>query len=168
MMDPKKILVAIDDFNGLEPLISYVAGLADGSDRFHVHLFHAAGPLPPQLLESPGAENAAEEIKVEQEQEKEQEHWALERKAKTMRLLDNQKLRLAANLPEKNISVHFTALYQRSDLVGEIINVAQQNSCGTIIVGHESFGWLREQFHSHISEKLISDSPSAAVCVVKN
>ena len=56
MPSSKQILVAIDDFQQARHLVDYVAELAAGGDDFKIHLFHAAGPLPPQLLESPGAE----------------------------------------------------------------------------------------------------------------
>lgn len=167
MTDPKKILVAIDDFRQSERLINYVAALARGSSHFYLHLFHAAGPLPPNLLESTGAEDPVEEIRVEQKQERAQDRWVIKVKAETQRLFDAHKAQLvAAQFPEVNIFTHFVLLNQRGDFIPEIIKAAHQNNCGTIVVGHESYGWIREQFHTHVSEQLISESPGVAVCVV--
>jgi hypothetical protein len=50
MLDAKQLLVAIDEFDLSQPLISYVSALTAASEQFHVHLFHAADPLPPDPL----------------------------------------------------------------------------------------------------------------------
>ena len=47
MPNPKQILVAIDDFQSARHLVDYVGELVRGHDDFKIHLFHAAGPLPP-------------------------------------------------------------------------------------------------------------------------
>jgi nucleotide-binding universal stress UspA family protein len=167
MTDPKKILVAIDDFRQSEHLINYLAALARESSDFYLHLFHAAGPLPPNLLESPGAEDPTEEIRVEQKQERAQERWVSKAKAETQRQFDAHKAQLVVSkFPKANIFTHFIVLNQRDDFIPEIIKAAHQNNCGTIIVGHESYGWIREQFHTHVSEQLIAELPGVAVCVV--
>jgi nucleotide-binding universal stress UspA family protein len=75
MLNSKQILVAIDDFKRARHLVDYVAELAAGHDDFEIHLFHAAGPMPPQLLESLGAEGAAEEEHIEQRQARQQDNW---------------------------------------------------------------------------------------------
>jgi hypothetical protein len=77
MPNPKQIPVAIDDFQSAKHLIDYVGELAGGHDDFKIHLFHAAGPLPPQLLESPGAEGSAAEQHIEQKQVRQQESCGL-------------------------------------------------------------------------------------------
>jgi hypothetical protein len=168
MADPKTILLAIDDFGQSKPLIDYVAALIKGSSHFQIHLFHAAGPLPPNLLESTGAENPTEEIKVEQKQERAQDRWAIDSKEETQHLFDAQIAQLASShFPKENIVKNFVLLHQRSDLVPEIISAAQQNNCGTIIVGYGSYSWVREQFQAHIGEQLISQCHDTAVCVVR-
>jgi K+-sensing histidine kinase KdpD len=71
-----------------------------------------------------------------------------------------------AQIPQQNILTHFVLLNQRDDLLKEITNTARENNCGTIIVGRESYGWLREQFQAHVGEKLIAEVPDMAICVV--
>jgi hypothetical protein len=167
MPSPKQILVAIDDFQREKHLIDYVGELAGGHDDFKIHLFHAAGPLPPQLLESPGAEGSSAEQHIEQKQVRQQENWFDRTRDKIEPQLASQKSRLvAANVPGSEIETHLVVLNQRQDLVAEIVKAARDNDCGTIVVGQNSYPWIREQFHTHISEQLVSESPDMAVCVV--
>jgi nucleotide-binding universal stress UspA family protein len=167
MSNPRQILVAIDEFERANHLIDYVGELAGGHDDFKIHLFHAAGPLPPQLLESPGAEGSAAEQHIEQKQVEQQENWFDRTRDKITPQLASQKTRLmAANVPGSEIETHLILLNQRQDLVAEIVKAARDNDCGTIVVGHNSYPWIREQFHTHISEQLVSESPDMAVCVV--
>jgi hypothetical protein len=167
MPNPKQVLVAIDDFQRAKHLIDYVGELAGGHDDFKIHLFHAAGPLPPQLLESPGAEGSAAEQHVEQTQVRQQENWFDRTRDKIAPQLASQKSRLiAANVPGTEIEIHIIPLNQKQDLVAEIVKTARDNDCGTIIVWHNSYPWIQEQFHTHISEQLVSESPDMAVCVV--
>jgi hypothetical protein len=131
-------------------------------------LFHAAGPLPPNLLESTGAENPTDEIKVEQKQERAQDRWTVDSKEETQHLFDTQIAQLASsNFPKENIFKNFVLLHQRNDLVPEIVRAAQQNNCGTLIVGYGAYSWVREQFQTHVSEQLISQCSDTAVCVVR-
>jgi K+-sensing histidine kinase KdpD len=69
-------------------------------------------------------------------------------------------------VPDSEIKTHLLVLNQRKDLVAEIIKAARDNECGTVVVGHNSYPWIREQFHTHISEQLVFESPDMAVCVV--
>jgi nucleotide-binding universal stress UspA family protein len=167
MSNPKQILVAIDDLESANRLIGYVGELAGGHDDFKIHLFHAAGPLPPQLLESAGAEGSAGEQQIEHKQVRQQEHWFDRVREKIASDLASQKSRLlGANVPATQIETHLVLLRQREDLVAEILKAARDNDCGTIVVGHNSYPWIKEQFHTHISEQLVSESPDMAVCVV--
>jgi nucleotide-binding universal stress UspA family protein len=165
MLNSKHILLAIDDLEKSRPLVDYVAQLADGGNDFKVHLFHALGPLPPQLMESPGAENARAEERVEQKQAGQQDAWLEQARSEFEPQLENEKARLsAANVPE--IEIHLPLLNQRTDLVPEIVKAARDNDCGMIVVGQNSYSWLWEQFHAHLSEQLLSECPESAVCVV--
>jgi nucleotide-binding universal stress UspA family protein len=165
MPNPKRILVTIDDFQRATHLIDYGGELAGGHDDFKIHLFHATGPLPPQLLESSGAEGSAAEQHIEQ-QVRQQEKVDRTRDKITPQLASQKSRLTAANVPASEIETHLILLNQRQDLVAEIVKAARDNDCGTIVVGHNSYPWIREQFHTHISEKLVSESPDMAVCVV--
>ena len=94
MLNSKQILVAIDDFQRANHLVDYVAGLA-------------AGPMPPQLLESPGAEGSAEEQHIEHRQARQQDNWIDRTREKIEPQFATEKSRLrAANVPDSEIETH--------------------------------------------------------------
>ncbi len=177
MANHKQMLIAIDDFRSAQPLLEYAADLAHGRDDYQIHLFHALyqihlfhalEPLPPQLLESPGAEEPAREERIEEKQISQQERW-VDRSLKRLEpLLESSKSQLAsAQVPRDRIKTHVFPLNHREDLVAEIIKAAHDNDCGTILVGYKSYPWIREQFHTHISEQLLTAADDCAVCVVR-
>ena len=168
MLNSRHILVAIDDFQKAHHLIDYVAELVAGRDDFKIHLFHGTGPLPPQLLESPGAEGAAEEERLEAKQARQQDNWFGRTRNQIEPQLANEKSRLiTARVPDSDIETHLLVLHQRQDLVPQIIKAARDNDCGTIVVGYNSYPWIQEQFHTHVSEQLLAESLGSAVCVVR-
>jgi nucleotide-binding universal stress UspA family protein len=107
MLNSKQILVAIDDFQRARHLVDYVAELAAGHDDFKIHLFHAAGPVPPQLLELPGAEGSAEEEHIERRQARQQDNWLDRTRKEIEPQFASEKSRLiAANVPDSEIETH--------------------------------------------------------------
>jgi hypothetical protein len=75
MAGRQHILVAIDDFPMTQHLENCLRKTVKDRTAVTIHLFRALGPLPPQLLESRGAEDPTDEKKVEAEQIQQQESW---------------------------------------------------------------------------------------------
>jgi nucleotide-binding universal stress UspA family protein len=169
MANHKQILVAIDDFKDARPLLKYVGDLVCGRADYKIHLFHALEPLPPQLMESPGAENPKDEARVEKKQKCQQDRWVDRAVKRIEALFAASKSQLAsARVPPDDIQAHISPLNHRADLVAEIVKTARENNCGTIVVGYGSYPWIREQLHTHVSEQLMAASDNFAVCVVRN
>ena len=166
MAGRQHILVAIDDFPMTQHLEECLQKMVEDRTTVTIHLFHALGPLPPQLLESRGSEDPSDEKKVEAEQLKQQESWFAHARHEAEPLLQTATDRLRALLSDAEIKSHFVLLYQREDLAAEILKAAHHNDCATIIVGHKSYPWLREQFHAHTAVQLKSASPDVTVCAV--
>jgi nucleotide-binding universal stress UspA family protein len=166
MADRQHILVAINDFPMTQHLEDCLRKTVKDRTAVTIHLFHALGPLPPQLLESRGADDPTDEKKVEAEQIQQQESWFIRARQEAELLLQTATARLRDFLSDAEIKSHFVLLYQREDLVAEILKAAHHNDCATIIVGHKSYPWLREQFHAHTAVQLKSASPDVTVCAV--
>ena len=166
MAGRQHILVAIDNFPMTQHLEECLQKMVEDRTAVTIHLFHALGPLPPQLLESRGSEDPLDEKKVEAEQLQQQESWSAHARHEVEPLLQTATDRLRALLSDAEIKSHFVLLYQREDLAAEILKAAQDNGCATIIVGHKSSPWLREQFHTHTAVQLKSASPDVTVCAV--
>jgi nucleotide-binding universal stress UspA family protein len=168
MSTARQILVAIDDFEGAEPLLQYAAQLSRSRDDMKIHLFHALAPLPPQLLESPGSEDPTAEEQIEAKQEQEQNAWIERARRRAHSLMEQTRSWLmAAEIPSAKIETHLVPLNQRSDLVREIAETARRHHCDTVVVGQTAYPWLHEPFHSHVSEQLKAQFDQFAVCVVR-
>ena len=164
MADRQHILVAIDDFPMTQHLEEFLRKTVKDRTAVTSHLLHALGPLPPQLLESRGSEDPSDEKKVQAAQLQQQEPWFARARHEAEPLLQTAITRLRALLSDAKIKSHFVLLYQRDDLAAEILKAAHHNACATIVVGHKSYPWLREQSHTHTAVQLKSASPDVTVC----
>lgn len=164
-VDRENVLIAIDDFPMTEHLKECLEPLVQDHPTATVHLFHALGPLPPQLLESPGAEDPVEEERVEARQERQQEEWLARARAGAAPLLHTA-IDEIRQLRGIHVESHFLLLNHHEDLVDEIIKAARDHRCGHIVVGHHSHPWLRERLHTHTGVRLKSAAPDFSVCVL--
>ena len=165
-MELENVLIAIDDFPMTEHLKEGLEPFFRNHPTATAHLFHALGPLPPQLLESPGAEDPVEEQKVEARQERQQKEWLARARAGAAPLLHTA-IDEIRQLPGIHVESHFLLLNHHEDLVDEIIKTARDNHCNHIVVGHHSYPWLRERLHSHSGLRLKSAAPEFSVCVLR-
>ncbi|GEM_PF-1108604 len=167
LMNRPNVLIAIEDFPITEHLQKCLEPFLRKNPAPTIHLFHALGPLPPRLLESPGAEDPAEEQSVEARQEREQEHWLARARANAEPLLQSAAAAIRGfHTPAPEIRTHFQLLNQRADLIDEILKAAREHGCGSIVVGHRSHPWLRGQLHTRTGVRLKSAAPELSVCVV--
>ncbi|HZD39979.1 MAG TPA: universal stress protein [Terriglobales bacterium] len=167
MNAPKQLLVAIDDFQSSISLLEYVGELAGGRDDFRIHLVHALRPVPPRLLESRGAEDPAEERRIETELGRKEESWIKTAENEAKPMLQSARAKLtAAHVPGENIHTHLITLIYQKDLAQELIKTAQENHCGTIVVGRSSYPWFPKLFQAHLSDQLLTGSDELAVWVV--
>lgn len=119
-------------------------------------------------MESPGAEDPSLEQQIEQRQALQQKSWKSRAETQVVPVLEAAKSQItAANVPAEKIATHIVQLNDRGDLVRELIRAAREYRCHTIVVGYNDYPWIKEKFHTHIAEQLISHSERLAVCVVK-
>jgi K+-sensing histidine kinase KdpD len=57
-------------------------------------------------------------------------------------------------------------LAHREDLPDEILKAAQQAGCDTIVVGRNSFPWVKEIFADHLGDELEKNSQGISVAVI--
>jgi nucleotide-binding universal stress UspA family protein len=164
----QNILIAVDDHDAAKRAVEYVATFVAGRDDVNIHLFHALRPLPPQLMESPGAEDPTREQQIERRQAAQQKSWKNRAETQVIPVLEAAKSQIvAAHIPAENVATQFLQLNDRGDLVSEIIKAAHEYRCHTVVVGYNDYPWIKEKFHAHIAEQLIAQSERLAVCVVK-
>ena len=164
----QNILLAIDDHDATKRAVEYVAGFVANRDDVDIHLVHALKPLPPRLMESPGAEDPTREQQIEKRQAAQQKSWKNRAATEVVPVLETARAQIiAANIPAHKVATHILQLNDRGDLVSEIIRAAREYRCHTIVVGYNDYSWIKEKFHAHIAEQLIAQSEHLAVCVVK-
>jgi|ERR1044071_2084275 nucleotide-binding universal stress UspA family protein len=162
-----KFLLAVDNSPATWKAVDYVEDCLNKHGEIAVHVFHALDPLPPALQESRGAEHPRDEAKLEAELRREQNAWREKVKMAAEPVVKQVLLKLeqSGTKPEK-ISSEFSALAHREDLPDEILKAAQEAGCDTIVVGRNSFPWVKEIFADHLGEELEKNSQGISVAVI--
>ena len=167
MVRDKTFLVSVDDSDSSIRSVSYVAEMIGDREGFHVVLFHVLPPIPPDLLEFGGAEDPATEQTLDQALKQEQAQWIEEAKKAAEPILENAKTILyrIGVLPAM-VSVVFSESIHRPDIVRELIETARKQTCGTIVVGRESYSSFKEMFHHHVGEELAQKGQGFAIWII--
>ena len=163
----KTFLVGVDDSDSSVRSVSYVAEMIGAQEDYQIVLLHVLSPIPPEFLEFGGAEDPATEQKLEETLKKEQAHWIEEAKKAAEPILENAKTILyrVGVLPGM-VSAVFSQSIHRPDIVRELLETAQKQNCGTIVVGRESYPSFKEMFHHHVGEELVQKGPGLAIWVI--
>lgn len=167
MVRDKTFLVGVDGSDSSIRSVSYVADMVGAREDCHVVLFHVLPPIPPELLEFGGAEDPETEQKLDQTLKKEQAQWIEDAKKAAEPMLDNAKTILyrIGVLPAM-ITTVFSQSIHRPDIVRELIETARKQSCGTIVVGRESYSSFKEMFHHHVGVELARQAPDFTIWVI--
>jgi nucleotide-binding universal stress UspA family protein len=167
MTGQPRILLAIDDSAASRKAVDYVAELARTKPEAGVCLFHAAASMPPELQEFRGAEDAKEETELENQLEGKQEHWKKRAEKTAEPVLGKARSILqSSGIAPEQIESRAAVLLHREDLIDEILRTAREYDCDTIVVGRQSFPWLKELFVDHLGEKINAKSERIAVRIV--
>jgi nucleotide-binding universal stress UspA family protein len=168
MHSNKKILVAVDDSEASTRAVRYVASIIGKKRGFVARLLHVLDPLPPAFREFGGAENGTEEVRLERELRDKQEPLIARSESEAWPALERGKSILKnAGMPAGAIETEFWESVNRGDLANDILEVGRLNQCGTIVVGRESFSWLREIFHHHVADELVLKGHGFTLWVVE-
>jgi nucleotide-binding universal stress UspA family protein len=117
------------------------------------------------LREYRGAEDPKTEEKLDSLLHRKRQEWIETAKSQAQRLLENARLQLRAKgVSENTVTSELVVLDHKEDLIGEILETASRDQCGTIIVGQSSFPWFKELFASHTGEELLIQSEGFAIC----
>jgi len=72
-----------------------------------------------------------------------------------------------AGLPPNAIRRIARQLVNHEDLTDDILKLAQENACQTIVVGRSSFSWFQETFHRHLADELVRKATGVTIWVVE-
>jgi nucleotide-binding universal stress UspA family protein len=164
----KRILVAVDGSKDSMRAANYVANIIEGKRDFTICLLHVLGPIPPELTEFGGSEDPRREEELEKELENKRNQWIERSKTKALPLLKKAKsIFRKSRLPAKAIDTQFWIDINREGLASDILEAGRLNKCHTVVVGRESFSWLKEIFQRHVADELVRHAHNLTIWVVE-
>jgi nucleotide-binding universal stress UspA family protein len=164
----KHLLVAVDDSEASQRAVSYVAQMLEGRGDVRILLLHVPAPVPPQLLEFGGAEDPAQEQRGEARLKAAQARWMAEVNEAVQPLFARaQAVLRAAHIAEDAVQTQLAVPHADERLETSILEAAQAHACDTVVVGRESFSWLRELFQAHVAESLLKQSRQLTLWIVQ-
>src|SRR5262249_56047646 len=72
-----------------------------------------------------------------------------------------------AGVPPNSIRRIVRQLVNHEDLTDDILKLAEENACQTIVVGRSSFPWFKETFHRHLADTLVGKATGITIWVVE-
>lgn len=162
------LLIGIDGSSSSTRAVEYVAAMVAGGGERRIVLLHVLPPIPPELLEFGGAEDPEEERKLDEALKQEQEKWIKQATQAAAPLMENAKAILQrAGFPAAQVSPICVEAIHRPDIVRELIETAEKERCGTIVVGKEAYPAFQDMVHQHVGEELVKKASGFVIWVVE-
>jgi nucleotide-binding universal stress UspA family protein len=167
-MRSTRLLVVVDESKASKRAISYVAQIVGRRKGFKVCLAHTLSEIPASLNEHGGAKNPGEEQKLDDEMHAQQKQWIFASQGRAQPALNRacavlRKGGLAATAIEEQFC-HPADGRARGD---EILELARERRCHTVVVGSESLSWMRQLLGSDPIEELLRRGNGLTIWVVK-
>ena len=167
-MEKQKLLVALDEHSISTELVKYLGKIISGNQDLEVCLIHMLPPPPPQLREFRGSEDPEVEKQLDREMDVVYKRWTRESENTARPMFENAiSILTRAGLPPNAIRRIARQLVNHEDLIDDILKLAQENACQTIVVGRSSFPWFKETFHRHLADELVSKATGVTIWVVE-
>jgi nucleotide-binding universal stress UspA family protein len=161
------LLVVIDSSEASARAVRYLARFFGERRDARFCLTPLTPRLPATLLETGGAEEPEREHRIESELRQAQERWmadTVDSSADVVGLATTMLCRAGA--PAEAISVCQTSPQDNQTLVDELLIVAREARCQTIVVGHFAHSWFSGMGGGHLAEHLVRAAKGLAVWVV--
>jgi len=164
----KNILVAVEDSDASDRAVTYVAQMVAGRGEFRIILFHMPASMRPQLIEFGGAEHPAQEQRAEAELSAARAAWVEEMTRAAEPIFARAKARLRdAHIAAEAVKTELFIPPGEHSLEAGILETARSHDCGTVVIGRETFSWVKELFQSHVADKLIPQAHDLTLWIVQ-
>lgn len=168
MLRDKNIIIGVDGSESSFRAVTYVAELIAGQKGFLVVLLHVLPPIPPELLEFGGSEDPDKERQLGEVLKKEQAQWIDNAKKAAQPTLERAKSVLyQVGVAPETVSTLFSESIHQPNIVREVIEEAQKQDCGTIVVGRESYSAISDLLQRHVGEALVREGKGFAIWVIE-
>ena len=163
-----KLLVVIDESQASARAVSYVAGIIGRGSGFKVCLAHTLPEIPAHLIEHGGAENPSEEEKLERDLHSDQNQWIVAARKKAQPILARARSVLRkAGLTASSIEERYCDPAEGRARGDEILELAREWKCHTIVIGSESLSMWRQLLGNDPVEELLRRGKGFTVWVVE-
>jgi len=151
-----KLLVVVDNSLASMRAVAYVAQVLGGRRGFRVCLAHTLPSPPAGMMEFEGAGNPEKEEWLEARLRASRHLWAsaAKRKASGSLVVAYANLR-RAGFSRAEIEVQFCIPTDKKNAPKEILRLARERDCQTVVVGRRSLSWLRELLHTNPADELV-------------
>lgn len=163
-----KLLVVVDNSLASLRAVAYVAQMLGGRRGFRVCLAHTL-PLPPGGMMGFGAaDDTKKEDRLEARLRASRHLWVAATKRKLSASLEHAYADLRrAGFARGEIEVQFCYPSDRRNAPKEILKLARERECHTVVVGRQSLSWLREHLQSNPADELVRLGKGFTTWVVK-
>jgi nucleotide-binding universal stress UspA family protein len=162
-----KLLVVVDATEASTRVLRYVGRLAAGRGGLGLHLAYIASHLPPELLEFGGSESPEREERLESNLRRQQRGWMAVADRKARRILRAAQATLQrTGVTAARIHACVSSPLDARKAVDEVLLLARDQQCGTVVVGHRAHSWLRGLGGGDLADQLVRRAKGYAVWVI--
>jgi len=165
--DTLRVLIVVDASEASRRALQYIGSILGWRDRVEFHLAFVGPRMPAQFLESGGSELPDREEEIEADLRAQQQRWTAINEVAPHRILciaHAVLLRAGATAPRIHLCV--SSPLDARTVADEVLVLARDQKCGTIVVGHRAHSWLRGLGRGHLAEQLVRSARGFAVWVV--
>ena len=162
-----RFLLVVDDSEPSQRAIQYCAGVLSSCGSLKLYLACILPALPAALLEFGGSEDPEKEEQLQTGLHQDQERWLAAAREKAQRLVAETQRSLANGIPAAEFEVEYIEPETGRETGEEVIELAKQRGCSTIVAGHKSHSWFRELVGHDLVEDLLRGGEGLAICVVE-
>jgi nucleotide-binding universal stress UspA family protein len=165
--DTLRLLVVVDASDESKRVIQYLGRILAHRDRVEFRLACIAPRLPAELLESGGSETAEREEEIESALRSAQRRWIADSDRRPERILRNAGAALQrAGVSAARIGHCVSSPLDVRTVADEVLLLARDQRCATVVVGHRAHSWFRGLGAGHLAEQLVRSAQGFAVWVI--
>jgi nucleotide-binding universal stress UspA family protein len=162
-----KLLVVVDATEASQRVLRYVGDLANACDGPEFHLAYIAPHPPPEFLETGGSEVPDREERLESTLRRQQRGWMAVADRKAWRILRDAQSKLQhAGMAATRIHAHVSSPLDARKAADEVLLLARDQQCATVIVGRSAHSWFRRLGGGDLAERILRRAKGYAVWVI--
>jgi len=162
-----KLLIVLDASEASRRVLQYIGQMLGGRERVEFALAFIAPRMPAQFLESGGSELPERELQIESDLRAQQNQWMSLNDSEPDRILRRARATLLrAGATAGRIHSCISSPLDARTVADEVLVLARDQKCRTIVVGHRAHSWVRGLGRRHLAEQLVRNAKGYAVWVV--